>query len=446
MSLNPLSRLRALHPVTNLISGARLAAALPLPADAFRPSLEGTFVLLLITLVVTGVASYLTAGVERYFDTQGAAMVGCLLSFFLLYALGVARTQGAAAGTLLATALASALPWYVAVAYATAQRSDHAVLVLEIWGAFILVRALRLALPGRSAPAIAFAILLLLGAVLVPWREMPPPTLFYGYDDSGEAAYDVDTEDVYYRQPGLVAAATATLLPQTAGVADLYFVGFAGDGESAVFEREAGYARSVLDTRYGTAGRSIVLSNDLDHLDEVPLANRHNLALALEGVAAHMDPDEDALLLFLTSHGSADGELTVALYPFELVNLTAEDVRAALDEAHVGWRMIVISACHSGSFIHALHDERTVILTAAATDRQSFGCEDDRELTYFGEALFRDALSDGADLLTAFDETRAIIATREAAEDLKPSLPQIDLGSQIKVRLERLRGQQGRLW
>jgi hypothetical protein len=431
--------------ITNLISGARLAVGLPLRSDAFRPSLEGTFVLLLVALAVAGVASWLIAEGEAYFDAFGAATAGCLLSFFLLYVLGVARVHGAVAGTLIATMLAAVLPWYVVVAYATEQRGGHAVLVLQLWGAFILIRALRLALPGRSMPAIAVTTLLALGAVLVPWSEMPAPNLFYGYEDS-DPAYDVDTEDVYYRQPALVASATSALLPQTVGVPDLYFVGFAGDGESAVFEREAEYARSVLDAHYGTAGRSIVLSNDLGHLDDRPLANRHNLALALVEVAARMDVDEDALFLFLTSHGSADGELTVALYPFELVNLTAEDVRAALDDAGIRWRMIVISACHSGSFISTLRDERTVILTAAATDRQSFGCADDRELTYFGEALFRDALSDGADLLTALEKAREIVATREAAEELTPSLPQMDVGPRMRERLENLEGQRGRLW
>ena len=431
--------------ITNLISGARLAVGLPVRADPIRASVEGTFVLLLVALAVAGVASWLIAEGELYFDAFGAATVGCLLSFFLLYVLGVARAHGAAAGTLLATLLAAALPWYVGVVYATAQRGGYAVLLVELWGAFILIRALRLALPGRSRPAIAVTILLVLGAVLVPWYEMPAPNLFYGYEDS-DPAYDVDTEDVYYRQPALVESAISALLPQTAGVADLYFVGFAGDGESAVFEREAEYARSVLDAHYGTAGRSIVLSNDLGHLDDAPLANRHNLALALEDVAARMDSEEDALFLFLTSHGSADGELTVALYPFELVNLTADDVRAALDEAGIGWRMIVISACHSGSFVDTLRDERTVIVTAAATDRQSFGCADDRELTYFGEALFRDALSDGEDLLTAFAKARDIVETREKAEELTPSLPQIDVGSRMKERLETLQGHRGRLW
>jgi hypothetical protein len=87
-----------------------------------------------------------------------------------------------------------------------------------------------------------------------------------------------------------------------------------------------------------------------------------------------------------------------------------------------------------------------VILTAAATERQSFGCADDRELTYFGEALFRDAFSDGSDLLTAFAKARALVSEREAAEKLTPSLPQIDVGVQMDARLEALEGRKGRIW
>jgi hypothetical protein len=436
------------QPLINLIAGARLALGLPLRAGAFRPGLGGAFILLLLVVAVVGVASWLTVWFdgEPYFDTFGAAMIGCLLSIFLLYALGVARAHGAPAGTLIATMLAATLPWYVAVAWLAALRGGYAVLLVELWGAFILLRTLRLGLPGRSRPAIVVTVLLVLVAVFVPWSDMPAPTLFYGFDDSEDAAADVDTEDVYYRQPEFVESATSALLPQTAGAPDVYFVGFAGDGDSAVFEREANYARSVLDAHYGTAGRSLVLSNDLEHLDDTPLANRHNLALALEGVAARMDPDEDALFLFLTSHGSPEAELTVQFYPFDLVNLTADDVRTALDDAGIGWRIIVISACHSGSFIDTLRDDRTVILTAAAADRKSFGCEDDRELTWFGEALFRDAMSDGADLLTAFAKAQEIIAAREKEEKLTPSLPQIDVGPRMKERLESLEGQRGRLW
>jgi hypothetical protein len=39
-------------------------------------------------------------------------------------------------------------------------------------------------------------------------------------------------------------------------------------------------------------------------------------------------------------------------------------------------------------FVPALADARTLVITAAAADRPSFGCEDGATWTYFGDAFF----------------------------------------------------------
>jgi hypothetical protein len=101
-----------------------------------------------------------------------------------------------------------------------------------------------------------------------------------------------------------------------------------------------------------------------------------------------MDPDEDILMLFLTSHGSEDHELAVDFWPLELNTIKPEDLRKALDEAGIRFRVLVISACYSGGFLPALSDDNTLIMAAAAADRQSFGCANENEYTYFGRALF----------------------------------------------------------
>ena len=75
-----------------------------------------------------------------------------------------------------------------------------------------------------------------------------------------------------------------------------------------------------------------------------------------------------------------------------LQDLTADDLASALQESGIKWRTIVISACHAGSFIDALRNPDTIVITAAEADKASFGCSDDRNLTYFGEAFYRDAL------------------------------------------------------
>ena len=84
-----------------------------------------------------------------------------------------------------------------------------------------------------------------------------------------------------------------------------------------------------------------------------------------------------------------------------------------------------------------LADDHTVVITAAARDRASFGCSDERHLSYFGEAFYRDALPVASSLRAAFETTRDAIIARERAEKVTPSLPQSFFGPLIEPRLER---------
>jgi len=49
---------------------------------------------------------------------------------------------------------------------------------------------------------------------------------------------------------------------------------------------------------------------------------------------------------------------------------------------------------------------QTAVLTAAAPDRTSFGCQPSREWTFFGDALFNRSLRPGVDLRRAFSDAR----------------------------------------
>jgi hypothetical protein len=75
------------------------------------------------------------------------------------------------------------------------------------------------------------------------------------------------------------------------------------------------------------------------------------------------------------------------------------------------------------------------VITAARADRSSFGCADDRDLTYFGEAFFRDALPDATSLRDAFEKAKAWIAKREQEEGVEASLPQAYFGEQLEKQL-----------
>ena len=101
-----------------------------------------------------------------------------------------------------------------------------------------------------------------------------------------------------------------------------------------------------------------------------------------------------------------------------------------LEEAKIPWKVIVVSACYAGGFIDALRDEHTIVLAAAAQDRTSFGCADDRDLTYFGEAFYRDALPTGREPARGLrDRARGESRKREKEEHVVASEPQAFFGA-----------------
>jgi len=201
----------------------------------------------------------------------------------------------------------------------------------------------------------------------------------------------------------------------------------------------------VVGEKYSLGGRELRLINDQRDESTWPVASGSALRHALLGLGQRMNRDNDVLFLALSSHGSEDASLSVMNESMSLWrDLNATELRDMLQESGIRWRVIVISACHAGSFIESLADENTIVLTAAAKENTSFGCSDDRNLTYFGEAFYRDALPKAASLREAFDQARVAIAAREAAEDVDVSDPQAHFGAALEAKLARMPAVQGR--
>jgi hypothetical protein len=214
-----------------------------------------------------------------------------------------------------------------------------------------------------------------------------------------------------------------------------FFLGFAGVGDEKVFAQEIGLASRVIGERFKTADRQISLINDERDLDDAPLASVTGLRYALQGLAEHMQLDRDVLFLAISSHGSSDPAIAVANAELPLTDLTPEDLVDALKQAGIQWRVIFISACYAGGFIDSLRDDHTIVITAAAADRTSFGCSSDSDLTYFGEAFYRDALPEAASLRDAFEKAKTAIAARERTEGETPSNPQAYFGFDVEAHL-----------
>ncbi|MFC7521865.1 C13 family peptidase [Xanthomonas populi] len=239
-----------------------------------------------------------------------------------------------------------------------------------------------------------------------------------------------------------LAQAVKALQQQRPGVTDLFVVGFAGDASDDVFRNETLYLKQLFEQRFDARGRVVTLVNNPDNLGEhpyAPLATYDNLYDTLAAVGKRIDRKEDALLLFVTTHGTEDRTLYVQVDQDEEDFISPQDLRKALDDAGIGNRIIVLSACYSGGFIPALRSPDTLILTAARADRSSFGCGNTSNATYFGQAWLIDAINQSDDPVAAFDMAKAAITAREKQEGELPSLPQQSLGKRIAPVLARWR-------
>lgn len=242
-------------------------------------------------------------------------------------------------------------------------------------------------------------------------------------------------------QGRLLEQALAAVPPSTAAI-ELYSLALAGDGKQSVFMREADYVTGMLASRFGAVGQ-ITLANHRDHLADRVMASRETLSRSVQTLAARSGP-EDLVFIYLTSHGTSEHELVLDQPRLQLGDLPADELAAVLAPLKGRDKVVVISACYSGGFIPALRDEKTLIMTASRADRVSFGCSEEADFTYFGDALFAQALNQTDDLQQAFELASRHVAEREIADNYEASQPQIWAPKGVLAHWQRLRQQQAK--
>lgn len=257
-------------------------------------------------------------------------------------------------------------------------------------------------------------------------------------DDDEDNKKPLDFEAILDRQPQLIDEQLGKIRAAEGEQPEIYFVGVASYAEQDVFIREIEATKQLFDDRFSTFGRSLVLNNHRDTVETHPLASGTNLRKVLAGIGAKMNRERDILVLFMTSHGSP-GTFSVSFDNAPLNNLDPKGLAQMLDDAGIKNRVLIISACYSGSFIDALKTESTMIMTAARKDRASFGCSNERHWTYFGDALINHALRNTYDFRKAYQKAKTLIEEWEKRDGLTPaSEPQVFIGSGIEPRLEAL--------
>lgn len=297
---------------------------------------------------------------------------------------------------------------------------------------------------GRRNAAILVAVGVAVGARALPsldvsaWQLAAKIRPLIGqtdpFDTGQDERPDVDADILWGAQSRLLDKADAALKPRVSGRTNVYAMAIAGSGEQDLFSREAKAALTAAARHFGADDRgSVLLSNGGDDLLQAPLATRRNIDAAATAIGAKSDPKHDLLFLYLASHGSRDAELASSVPNYQPVQaISADSTARALQHAGVTRRVIVVSACFSGTWIPALANDDTIVITAAAKDRTSFGCDDSRSLTYFGEAFLGSLAPDNVSLRDAFEAAKRKVAAQESQEQLTPSQPQVFVGRNMQ--------------
>ena len=441
----------------NLASGVRLAFFRRTAAYSFHVSAYQFVAIALSSLAVSCVCSFALAGFGGAFNLQALPSELFWVPLALLAGYFVARIMKderfallvpIALGSIgIVLTVAATLIWFAAdhrwfKVPSVLGLSGVYQLVFAWWtlSAAVAVRRLTSPLPGQVAsPVFVVAFVVMVPLYFLPseplWEAALYPDEATDQADGEQAAF---SESALYAQPQLLRAAVQQLKPERVGVEDLYFVGFAPYASQDVFMKETLSIGKLLEERFDTGGRSISLISHPDLAEKMPIATLTSLRDVLQAVGKRINPDEDVVLLHLTSHGSETHELSVEFYPLELQAIRPGDLRAALDDAGIKWRIVVISACYSGGFIEALKDAHTLVVTASDAKHTSFGCGNAFDFTYFSRAYYDEALRKTFSFGKAFDLAKESIRLREQKEGLEPSNPQIYMGEAMKEKLSRL--------
>ncbi len=230
--------------------------------------------------------------------------------------------------------------------------------------------------------------------------------------------------------------ALSDLAPQRPGIVDAYVVTIALDSDP-VFAREAREAGRVLARRYDGAGRTVTLAGPDGTRDDLPFGSIESLFVSFAHIAEVMDPAEDVLVLYTTSHGNRLG-LAYHYGDTGYGVLSPERLKGVLEELEIKRRILVISACFSGVFVPALAGADTAILTAAADQRNSFGCEPQNDWTFYGDALINRAMRQPVPLSEVALTAGRTVAEWESQRRLLSSLPQSSIGTGVGAWLPLL--------
>jgi Peptidase C13 family len=432
----------------NLRAGTRLALFMPVNVGGLKVSGAHYALLVVVSFAVWLLGDMAREGFPGGINpgalTTGLAQIPIVLLFCILAAAALREPGHAMRFAVLMVASDPLFEFAAVLTYHLAQWqpvADYAPFINQVFLFWALITLIRVQFvvagwqPRRSlGAAFLFVLMLALFAFGYPRSELWSAK----GDEQASPAEGLIREDLFHLQGQLLDNQLVQLQAQRPGVDDLYFLGAAPYALQDTFVKELAVVRRLMDERFDTAGRSIALANHASTLANVPLATVTNLRAALEYLGETIDVEEDIVFLFLTTHGSANQQLSFEMPPLSLAQLNPTMLSRMLADSGIKWKVVVVSACYSGGFVEALKDDNTLIVTASDASNTSFGCEAGSDFTWFSQAYFDDALRKTRSLFEAFAFARATVSEREKSQGYAPSNPQMHLGAALKVKLDAL--------
>jgi Peptidase C13 family len=198
-----------------------------------------------------------------------------------------------------------------------------------------------------------------------------------------------------------------------------------GDDELDVFDNARKTLRNVFVQDGVAPGNIRELSmSRADRVRGVLASSASGLARALQDLSVG---DRDACLIHMTSHGSPQG-----FYLKNTTSITPSALNRIL-ERNCGDRptVVLISACYSGVFVgRTMLKPNRIILTAARSDRTSFGCSAEEQYTYWDGCLI-DSLPKADTWKSLYGTIEGCVTTKESKGKFRPSFPQAYFGEQV---------------
>ncbi|SLN40127.1 C13 family peptidase [Pseudooctadecabacter jejudonensis] len=226
--------------------------------------------------------------------------------------------------------------------------------------------------------------------------------------------------------------ADAVVTPVAVAPANQTFLFSWGMFADPVFDRDVVTFERAFARAYGTPVDADTFGFTGSTLEE---PNITVMQTELAQMAADAVDGRDTVVVMLTSHGSPD-VMAIKTEPNGPVSgVSAEGLAEFLAPLAADRQILILQACFSGSLIDELRSPNRIILTAAAADRSSFGCNPESDNTWFIKALNRAMVEVGArggSWKQVFERTRALVAADEAAQGVPPSNPQSSVGANMR--------------